>query len=138
MIFAGGGVRLSGEHEAFIQLVEKLGIPVVTGWNAHDAIWNAHPNYIGRPGTIGDRAGNFAVQNADLLLILGSRLNIRQVSYNWKTFAREAYKIWIDIDENELKKPTVLADMPIHANLTDLLPILASHLYKGPTTEHQN
>ena len=138
VIFAGGGVRLSGEHEAFIQLVEKLGIPVVTGWNAHDAIWNAHPNYIGRPGTIGDRAGNFAVQNADLLLILGSRLNIRQVSYNWKTFAREAYKIWIDIDENELKKPTVLADMPIHANLTDLLPILASQFYKGPTTEHQN
>ena len=108
VIFAGSGVRLSGQHHSFIQLVEKLGVPVVTGWNAHDAIWNIHPNYIGRPGTVGDRAGNFAVQNADLLLILGSRLNIRQVSYNWKTFAREAYKIWVDIDENELKKPTVL------------------------------
>ena len=131
VVFAGGGVRLSGQHAAFIRLIEKLGIPVVTGWNAHDAIWDAHPTYAGRPGTIGDRAGNFTVQNADLLLILGSRLNIRQVSYNWNTFAREAYKIWVDIDENELKKPTVKADMPVHASLADLLPILAELPYAG-------
>lgn len=131
VVFAGGGVRLSGQHAAFIRLMEKLGIPVVTGWNAHDAIWDAHPTYAGRPGTIGDRAGNFTVQNADLLLILGSRLNIRQVSYNWNTFAREAYKIWVDIDENELKKPTVKADMPVHASLADLLPILAELPYAG-------
>lgn len=137
VLLAGGGVRLSGQHKAFIHLVEKLDIPVVTGWNAHDAIWDEHPNYAGRPGTIGDRAGNFAVQNADLLLILGSRLNIRQVSYNWKSFAREAYKIWVDIDENELKKPTVKADMPIHANLADLLPILADQTYAGSTQDQK-
>jgi acetolactate synthase-1/2/3 large subunit len=137
VIFAGGGVRLSGRHAAFIDLVDKLGIPVVTGWNAHDAIWDTHPNYAGRPGTIGDRAGNFAVQNADLLLILGSRLNIRQVSYNWKSFARVAYKIWVDIDELELQKPTVKADMPVLASLTDLLPILAAHTYPGPSREHK-
>ncbi len=136
VIFAGSGVRLSGQHQAFIKLVEKLGVPVVSGWNAHDAIWNTHPNYVGRPGTIGDRAGNFAVQNADLLLILGSRLNIRQVSYNWTTFAREAYKIWIDIDENELKKPTVLADMPVLANLSDLLPVMLKQTYSGASQEH--
>ncbi len=136
VVFAGGGVRLSGQHEAFIQLVEKLGVPVVSGWNAHDVIWDAHPNYVGRPGTIGDRSGNFAVQNADLLLILGSRLNIRQVSYNWKSFAREAYKIWVDIDETELKKPTVNADMPIVASLTDLLPVLVKQPYAGATAEH--
>jgi len=137
VVFAGGGVRLSGEHDAFIRLVDKLGIPVVTGWNAHDVIWDAHPNYAGRPGTIGDRAGNFAVQNADLLLILGSRLNIRQVSYNWQTFAREAYKIWVDIDENELNKPNVKPDMPILASLADLLPVLSQHSYLGPTQEHK-
>ncbi len=137
VVFAGGGVRLSRQHEAFIRLVEKLGIPVVTGWNAHDAIWDTHPNYAGRPGTIGDRAGNFVVQNADLLLILGSRLNIRQVSYNWKSFAREAYKIWVDIDENELKKPTVKADMPVLASLADLLPVLADQPYAGPTQEQK-
>ena len=137
VVLAGGGVRLSGQHAAFIRLVEKLGIPVVTGWNAHDAIWDAHPNYAGRPGTVGDRAGNFTVQNADLLIILGSRLNIRQVSYNWKTFAREAFKIWVEIDENELKKPTVKPDMPILASLADLLPVLAAQAYAGPTQEHK-
>ena len=137
VVFAGGGVRLSGQHAAFIRLVEKLGIPVVTGWNAHDAIWDAHPSYAGRPGTVGDRAGNFTVQNADLLIILGSRLNIRQVSYNWKTFAREAFKIWVEIDESELKKPTVKPDMPILASLADLLPVLAAQAYAGPTQEHK-
>ena len=80
VIFAGGGVRLSGQHKGFIQLADRLGIPVVTGWNAHDAMHDSHSCYVGRPGTVGDRAGNFAVQNSDLLLILGSRLNIRQVS----------------------------------------------------------
>lgn len=136
VVFAGSGVRLSGQHHQFIRLIEKLGIPVVTGWNAHDAIWNAHPNYVGRPGTIGDRSGNFVVQNSDLLLILGSRLNIRQVSYNWKSFAREAYKIWIDIDPLELQKPSVKADMPVLASLTDLLPILADQPYNGPNEAH--
>lgn len=129
VILAGSGVRISGQHKEFINLVDKLKIPVVTAWNAHDLIWDEHPYYIGRPGTIGDRAGNFAVQNADLLLILGSRLNIRQVSYNWKSFAREAYKIWVDIDENELKKPSVEADMPVHANLSDFLPTILAQPY---------
>jgi len=105
VVFAGGGVRISGRHDAFLELINRLGIPVVSGWNAHDVITNEHPLYVGRPGTVGDRAGNFAVQNADVLLILGSRLNIRQVSYNWKSFARKAYKIWVDVDELEMHKP---------------------------------
>jgi acetolactate synthase I/II/III large subunit len=137
VVFAGGGVRLSGQHEAFLALVEKLGIPVVTGWNAHDAIPNSNPLFVGRPGSLGERAGNFAVQNADLVLVLGSRLNIRQVSYNWKAFARSAYKIWVDIDENELRKPSVQADMPIHASLADLLPALAARDYPGPSAAHR-
>ena len=137
VIFAGGGVRLSGKHKEFIELIDKLGVPVVSGWNAHDVIWEEHPLNCGRPGSIGDRAGNFTVQNADLLLILGSRLNIRQVSYNWKSFAREAYKIWVDIDEQELKKPSVHADMAIHASLADLLPILAQVSYEGPSSAQQ-
>ena len=138
VVFAGGGVRISGQHEEFIKLVEKLGIPIVTGWNAHDVIWNNHPQYAGRPGTIGDRAGNFAVQNADLLLILGSRLNIRQVSYNWQSFAREAYKIWVDIDTFELQKPNVKPDMPILGSLSDFIPALLNASYSGATKEHQD
>lgn len=138
VVLVGSGVRLSGRHEAFLAVINKLGIPVVTAWNAHDALWNTHPYYVGRPGTIGDRAGNFVVQNADLLLILGSRLNIRQVSYNWQSFAREAYKIWIDIDALELQKPSVRPDMPIQADLKDLLPALAAAPYPGPTPDHSN
>jgi len=140
LIFAGGGVRLSGAHKSFIDLVEQLAIPVVTGWNAHDAIWNQHPYYIGRPGTVGDRAGNFSLQNADLLVILGSRLNIRQVSYNWDTFASNAYKIWVDIDPLELEKPTVKPDLPIVADLKELLPLLIDHasvVMEGKNLLHQ-
>lgn len=136
VVFAGGGVRLSGAHSEFINVVEKLGIPVVTGWNAHDVIWNSHPLYAGRPGTVGNRAGNFTVQNSDLLLILGSRLNIRQISYKWSSFARKAYKIWIDIDEIEMQKPTVKADFKICANLSDFLPQLKNSPYNGPTSAH--
>ena len=137
VVLAGGGVRLSGAHADFLKLIEKLGIPVVTGWNAHDVLWNDHPLYCGRPGTVGDRGGNMVTQSADLLLILGSRLNIRQVSYNWKSFAREAYKIWVDIDSVELAKPTVVPDMPVVADLAGLIPALLARRYAGPTEAHR-
>ena len=137
VVFAGGGVRISGKHAEFLKLVERLGVPVVTGWNAHDVITNDHACYVGRPGTVGDRAGNFAVQNADVLFILGSRLNIRQVSYNWKSFARFAYKIWIDVDELELKKPSVKADLPVVAELQIFIPAFLEADYSGPTPAHK-
>lgn len=137
VVFAGGGVRLSGAHELFLQLIEKLGVPVVTGWNAHDALWTDHPLNCGKPGTVGDRGGNMVTQSADLLLVLGSRLNIRQVSYNWQSFAREAFKIWVDIDPLELRKPSVVPDMPIVADLAELLPELLAAAYEGPTDAHK-
>lgn len=137
VVFAGNGVRLSGAHEAFLALIDKLGIPVVTGWNAHDALWNDHQLNCGRPGTVGDRGGNMVTQSADVLLVLGSRLNIRQVSYNWKSFAREAFKIWVDIDPVELRKPSVTPDMPVVADLADLIPELLATEYAGPTDAHR-
>ena len=124
VILAGSGIRLAGAEREFLELAERSGVPVVTGFNAHDLIWDDHPNYIGRQGTIGDRAGNFAVQNADFLLIVGCRLTIRQVSYNWENFAREAFKIIVDIDDAELEKPTIKADLPIHADARDFLDAL--------------
>ena len=133
VVLAGGGVRISGAHADFLRLVDKLGIPVVTAWNAHDVIWNSHPLYCGRPGTIGDRAGNMVTQSADFLLVLGSRLNVRQVSYNWGSFARAAYKAWVDIDPVELQKPTVKPDMPIVADLKDLIPALIAAAPAVPT-----
>jgi acetolactate synthase-1/2/3 large subunit len=128
VLFAGSAIRLAGAYDSFIALVERLNIPVVTAWNAHDSIWDAHPMYFGRPGTLGDRAGNFIVANTDLLLVLGSRLNIRQISYNWTGFAKNAYKIVVDIDKNELKKPTLNTQMPVHADVKELIEGLNSSL----------
>jgi acetolactate synthase-1/2/3 large subunit len=124
IINAGNGIRIGQAHEIFMRVVDKLGIPVVTGWNSQDCIEDEHPLYTGRGGGMGDRAGNFAIQNSDLVLSLGSRLSIRQVGYNYTTWAREAYVIVNDIDPEELKKPSVHADMSVHANVKDLLTAL--------------
>jgi acetolactate synthase-1/2/3 large subunit len=113
IILGGTGLRLSpGAMEIFARLVERLGVPVATAWT-HDLIASDHPLYAGKQGTIGDRAGNLCVQNSDALLILGSRLAIRQVSYNWGFFARHAFKMQVDADPAELDKPTVRPDLPI-------------------------
>lgn len=138
VILAGTGIRLGKAHEEFIKVVERLNIPVVTAWNAHDVIWNDHPLYCGRPGTIGTRGGNFVVQNSDLLISLGCRLNIRQISYSYKEFAKRAYKIIVDIDEAELQKPTISPDLPIHADVRDVLnSILASGFVGGDNEDHK-
>jgi acetolactate synthase-1/2/3 large subunit len=116
VLLGGGGVRVAGAAAEFRTLAERLGIPVVTAWNAHDLMYENHPLYVGRPGTVGDRAGNFAVQNADLLISVGCRLNVRQIGYEFKAFARHAYKAIVDIDAAELRKPTIAPDMPIHSD----------------------
>ncbi|HEY4233813.1 MAG TPA: thiamine pyrophosphate-binding protein, partial [Lacipirellulaceae bacterium] len=124
VVYAGSGIRLSGCYHDFLTLIDRLGVPVVTAWNSNDLLWNDHPLFVGRPGSIGDRAGNFAVQNSDCLLMLGTRLNIRQVSYNWENFAREAFKIAVDIDAEEMRKPTCAIDLAIHADLRNVLPLM--------------
>lgn len=121
VINAGNGIRIAGAHEVFIRVAEALQIPVVTGADSIDCIWDEHPLYTGKGGNVGDRAGNFAIQNSDLLLSLGSRLSFRQVGYRFDTWAREAYTIINDIDAEELKKPTLHVDMPVHADVKDLL-----------------
>lgn len=121
VINAGNGIRIAGAHDVFMRVAEKLGIPVITGWDSEDCIWDEHPLYTGRAGNMGDRAGNFAIQNSDLVLSVGSRLSIRQVGYNYKTWARAAFVIVNDIDSEELKKPSVHADLAVHADAKDLL-----------------
>jgi len=116
VLMAGTGVRAAGALPEFRELAQVLGIPVTTAWT-HDLIASDDPLFCGRPGTIGERAGNFTVQNSDVLLVLGSRLNIRQVSYNWPSFARAAFKIQVDVDAAELEKPLVRVEMPVHCDL---------------------
>lgn len=118
---AGYGIRLSGSYEKFRSVAEKLNIPIVTYWNAVDLIEDDNPLYCGRAGNMGDRPGNWAIQNADLILAVGTRISIRQVGYNWKTWARAAEIIMVDIDKAELKKPTLHVEMPIWADAKDFL-----------------
>lgn len=113
VIMAGKGIRLANALYIFETVIRKLGIPVVTAWTAIDMLASDDPLYCGRPGDLAGRAGNFTVQNSDALLVIGERLGIRQVSYNWKSFARHAFKIQVDADLSELNKPTVKPDLPI-------------------------
>jgi acetolactate synthase-1/2/3 large subunit len=128
VIMVGTGVRLAGATDLLKTVAEKLGIPVTTAFNAHDCLPTAHPLYCGRPGSVGDRAGNFTAQNSDLLLVLGCRLNIRQISYTWKYFAHSAFKIQVDIDAAELNKPTVKPDLAIVADVKQFLTECARQL----------
>lgn len=132
VILAGTGVRLAGAADKLLKVADKLKIPVVTAWNAHDLMTDDNPWYCGRPGTVGTRGGNFVVQSADLLLVLGCRMNIRQISYNYKEWAKDAYKIAVDIDAAELDKPTIDIDMKINADVSDVLDkIIASDYEAG-------
>lgn len=133
---AGYGIRLSGAYKYFRSVAEKLNIPIVTYWNAVDLIEDEHPLYTGRAGNMGDRPGNWAIQNADLILAVGTRISIRQVGYNWKTWAREAEVIMVDVDRAELKKPTLHVEMPIWADAKDFLSkmdkLTAGTVFDGP------
>ncbi len=113
VIISGYGIRLSKAKKIFNELVEYMRIPVISSWTSSDLMADDNPLYVGRSGIIGDRAGNFTVQNSDLLLIIGSRMSIPQVGYNYKTFARAAKKIMVDIDKAELYKPSLNLDLPI-------------------------
>ena len=124
LIVAGHGIRLSNTIKEFTDFIDKTDIPVVSTLNGLDILETENPNHIGRTGTIGQRAGNFALQNADVLLELGTRNNIRQVSYNWENFGKNAFKIIVDIDKAELQKPLVRPDLAIQCDLKDFIPEL--------------
>ncbi len=124
VLYAGNGIRIAGGVEVLHQLADMLHIPVVTCWDSIDLIDNESAFFCGRGGTMGDRAGNFAVQNSDVLLCIGTRLNIYQVGYNVKTWAREAKTIVVDIDPEELKKVIMRADLPVCADAVDFMEAL--------------
>lgn len=128
VLMPGTGVRIAKAHDLFLRVADKLGIAIASAWNAQDVVDDDHPLYVGRPGTVGDRAGNFTVQRSDLLLVLGCRLNVRQVSYNFAAFAPGARKVMVDIDAAELAKPTLSIDLPVHADLKDFLTVMLEEL----------
>ncbi len=136
VIYAGNGIRLSGAYPIFERVSSWLNVPVVTAWNAIDAMQSEDPLYVGRGGMMGDRAGNFAVQNADLVLSLGCRLSLRQVGYQYKTWAKNAFVIMVEADAAELQKPTLHVEMPVHADVREFLEKLASRVSESPLCPH--
>ncbi|MGN1235038.1 MAG: thiamine pyrophosphate-binding protein, partial [Christensenellaceae bacterium] len=113
VILAGDGIRISDTVKEFLQLVHAWQIPVCTAWNSHDLLSDDDPVSCGRPSTVGTRGGNYVIQTADFVLSLGCRMNIRQISYNWENFAKDAVLAAVDIDEAELNKPTLSVDVKI-------------------------
>lgn len=119
LILAGHGVRLSKSSKKLLNFIENSNIPVLTTWNASDIIDSNHPLFVGRPGAFAERGANFAIQNADFILTIGTRLPFMVTSYNFKDFGRNAFKVMVDIDSNELKK--IPFDMLINMDASEFL-----------------
>lgn len=135
LILAGGGVRASGATALLKALCEKLCIPVVLSRGGIDVLHSDSPYFIGRPGSYGDRASHFAVQQCDYLLILGSRLSISTTGYYPQRFGQNAYKVMVDIDKKELAKPDVPVDrklcMDLRAFLEQLNELASGYVSEG-------
>lgn len=125
LLLAGHGVRLAGAAKPFLALAERLHIPVATTWNALDLLPWEHPLCAGRPGVVALRGGNFAVQNCDLLISIGCRLDNIITAYNPRGFARAAKKAVIDVDINEIEKLDMDIDLPIVADAGRAIAALA-------------
>jgi acetolactate synthase-1/2/3 large subunit len=128
LIIAGHGVRLSKSVDLLDFILERFKIPVVTSFNGNDAVSNEYKYYCGRFGTHAQIAANKIVQEADFVLSLGSRLYVRQIGYNFKSFAKNAFKVYVDIDKNELHKPTIFPDIRVHSDVFNFLDTIKNNI----------
>ena len=120
VVLLGGGIKIAKVQEKINNFIKKVNVPVVTTWSGVDVIDHNHKNYIGNVGVYGSRSANFAVQNSDLLLCLGSRLDTRITGGVPSTFARNSKVISVDIDKNELSKQRGLKlYLKVNSNLFD-------------------
>ena len=121
VIVAGSAIRTVGYVDKFLKLVEKLNVPVTYPLVVSDVVANTHELAMGCFGGVGNRAANFMVQNADLMIVFGCRMAFAHIGFNYKAFSPNSKKITIDIDENEQKKPTMKRDIPIIADVKDII-----------------
>jgi acetolactate synthase-1/2/3 large subunit len=121
LIIVGNGVRLSGGIDELKEFLNKTNVPVITAVNGNDIINEDYINYAGRFGTHAQICANNLLDECDFLLTIGSRLYIRQTGYNFKSFAQNAYKIYTDIDSNELNKPSLFPDYKVTTDAKILL-----------------
>jgi acetolactate synthase-1/2/3 large subunit len=135
LIIAGHGVRLSKSINLLNDILEKYKIPVVTSFNGNDSVSNEYEYYCGRFGTHAQIAANKIVQEADFVLTLGSRLYVRQIGYNFKSFAKNAFKVYVDIDINELNKPTIFPDVKVHYDVFKFLNLIKNNINVSDISE---
>ncbi len=124
VLIAGFGIRADEAQNNLLKLAEQWKVPVLTSRRGIDLVPDDFPFYFGRPGTYGQRAANFIIQNADLVIAMGARLSLPLIGRNYKSFARKAKKIVIDIDAKELSKKTISADLAIHAQAGTFLKLM--------------
>ncbi len=130
LILAGNGIISAGCEETFYETADYLGFPVQTTWKSIDLMWEDHALYAGHPGTLGDRGANYIIQECDLLLSLGARLDSSITAFNEENFAPQAEKIVVDIDEAELNKFTMKIDVPVCSDIGIFLKTLNERLAK--------
>ena len=130
VFYVGNGIHIADCVGLMREVAEKLKIPVVTAFDATDLMPFDHELFCGNPGLIGDRAGNWTVQNADFILTVGCRLGCRQVGYNVKSWAREAYVAMVDIDKYELETPSIHVELPIWADAKEFLEVFNQQICK--------
>lgn len=121
-ILAGSGITSAWVREEFEQLVDKLGIPVIGGAWVADNFYMEHPLYYGPSGNIGPRTGNFILQNADYILVLGNSLGFRQTGFNQEAFAPYAKICMVDVDQEEPRKPGLHIAESVYSDLRDFIP----------------
>lgn len=128
LILAGNGIYTSDSEEMFHKMLGKVQVPTQTTWKSIDLMWSNHPLYAGHPGALGDRGANLIIQECDLLLSLGARLDNSITAFNESEFAPNAYKIVVDIDKNELNKFTMNIDKSICCDIRDFISLMNRYL----------
>ncbi len=132
VLYVGNGIRLAGAEKQFLSLIDLLKIPVLTSYACYDLLPSSHPFFFGRGHSFGQRAGNFVLQNSDLLLSIGARLDIRTIGFTYKAFARAAYKIMVDVDMKEIKKPILSIDLLINFDAKDFIEEMIKQIKENP------
>ena len=121
LIYAGAGIYMANAILNFRKLIDNLKIPVLVHWNAIGILEYEHPQYVGIPGAVGQRAANFAIQTCDLLITIGTRLSLMQTGYNYAEYAKNAKIVMVDIDEAELNKTTIFPYLKINADAGEFI-----------------
>ncbi|MBU4098092.1 thiamine pyrophosphate-binding protein [Patescibacteria group bacterium] len=132
VLYAGHGIRLSGAYDDFLKLIELLKIPVLTSYVGYDMVPSSNPYFFGRAHALGQRAGNLIIQNSDLLLSIGARMDLLTVGYTYNTFARSAFKIMVDIDRYEIEKPILKVDLPVNMDAKSFIQEMIRQIKKKP------